>query len=91
MNKITQVLLAVSLVLISTATLSIEVKTPATALTQCKAEAKLVHPTSTKITHKKIKQMRGKFRVYLKISTPKGKINTLCEITRDGEITYSAT
>lgn len=90
MKKITQALLTTSLVLISMTTLAIEVNTSATALAQCKAEAKLAHPSQTKIAHKNIKQMRGKFRVYLRISTPKGKVNTLCEITRDGEITYSA-
>jgi len=59
MKKITQALLTTSLVLISMTTLAVEVKTSATALTLCKAEAKLAHPAQTKIAHKKIKQMRG--------------------------------
>ena len=89
MKKITQALLTTSLILISMSALATEVKTPATALTKCKAEAKLAHPNQTKIAQKKIKQLRGMFKVYFRVSTPKGKVNTVCEITMDGEITYS--
>lgn len=89
MKKTTQALLATSLTLLSMATFASEIKTPATALTKCKVEAGLAHPGQTKIVHKKIKQLRGKFKIDLRVSTPKGRINTLCEITKDGDITYS--
>jgi len=90
MKKITQVLLTASLISLSMTSSADEVKTPATALTKCKAEAKIVHPNQTKIVHKKIKQLRGKFKINLRVSTPNGKVKTLCEITTDGKITYSA-
>ena len=89
MRTIENLIIATSILLSSMSVHAYEVKTPATALTLCKAEAKLAHPKQTKIVSKKIKQMRGKFKINLRISTPEGKVNTLCEITKDGEITYS--
>lgn len=89
MKFINSTLLATSLFTLSLTTQAIEVKTEATALTMCKAEAAIAHPDQTKIAHKKIKQLRGKFKINLKITTPEGKQNTVCEITNDGEITYS--
>ena len=84
-----KVLLTASLLLLSFSTQAIKVKTSATALTMCKAEAALAHPNQTKIAMKKIKQTRGIFKVTLKVSTPKGKVSTLCVIDKEGKITYS--
>jgi len=92
MNTIKNLILVTTIMTLSmslNAQEKVEVKTSATALTLCKAEAELAHPGYQRSDHKKIKQLRGKFKINLRVKTETGKINTVCEITKDGEITYT--
>lgn len=89
MKAIKSTLLATSILALSMTSNAMEVKTSATALTLCKAEAELAHPGYKSSTHKKIKNIRGKFKITLQVKTGQGKVKTLCEVTKDGEITYS--
>jgi len=89
MKAITNILLATSIFAVSMTSNAMEVKTSARALTLCKMEAELAHPGYKNSTHKKIKNIRGKFKIDLLVKTETGKVRTLCEINKDGEIIYS--
>ena len=89
MKAITNILLATSVFALSMTSNAMEVKTSARALTLCKMEAELAHSGYKSSTHKKIKNIRGKFKIDLHVKTESGKVKTQCEINKDGEITYT--
>jgi len=88
MKTLLTTLLTSALILISTNSFA-EVKTDAQALTLCKIQAEKAHPGFKRASIKKIKQIRTKFKINLRVLTETGKENTICEVTKDGEITYS--
>jgi len=89
MKAIQSTILTISLLTISITANAKEIKTSAAALTLCKAEAASTYAGYKSSSLKKVKQMRGKFKIYLHVKTDERKIKTICEVTRNGEITYS--
>lgn len=88
MKTLISTLLASTLILIS-ANAHADVKTSAQALTLCKAQAEKAHPGYKRSTAKKMKQIRTKFKINLNVITETGKENTICEVNKAGEITYT--
>jgi len=66
-----------------------EVKSAGQATSICKAQAKSTHPDYTKSKATKIKQTRGKFKIKLKVTTETESIKTVCEVDKDGTVTYT--
>jgi len=81
--------LALALISASSAISAAEVETPGQAMSLCRAEAKLQHPDHKRIKSTKIKQVRSTFKITLKITSENEKVKSLCEVTRDGSVTYA--
>jgi len=66
-----------------------EVKTAGQAMSLCTAQAKATHSDYKRSKSTKIKQRRGVFKIKLKVITESGSVNSLCEVTKEGSVTYS--
>ncbi|MFT5573153.1 MAG: hypothetical protein ACI9FR_002086 [Cryomorphaceae bacterium] len=88
MKIFTNTLLAASIVVVSSANAA-DIKTAGQALTLCKAQAEQAHPGYRRATSKKIRQNRAGFKLNLKVLTEEGSISTVCEVAKDGVVTYS--
>lgn len=65
-----------------------KISTAGQANSACKAQAEKAHPDYKHSRSIKIKQARGVFKIKMRIVTETETITTLCDVTRDGEITY---
>ncbi len=68
-------------------------KTPANssghAVTLCKSQASIAHEGYKRAKASKIKLTRGVYKIKLKVLTESGSQSTVCEIAKDGEISYT--
>ena len=88
MRILTNTLLAASIALASSANAA-DIKTAGQALTLCKAQAEEAHPGYRRAVSKKIRQNRDGFKLNLKVLTEEGSVSTVCEVAKDGAVTYS--
>ena len=88
MKILSSTLLAAMLLVASNAHAA-DIKTAGQALTLCKAQAETAHPGYKRSMSKKIRQNRAGFKLNLKVITANGSENTICEVAKDGEVTYS--
>lgn len=66
-----------------------DVKTAGQAVTLCKAQAQSAHPGYKRSISKKIRQGRAGFKVNMKVITDDGSVKAVCEVTKDGTVSYS--
>jgi hypothetical protein len=90
MKTLSKTLLVISIALASSANAA-NIKTAGQALTLCKAQAEEAHPGYRRAVSKKIRQNRAGFKLNLKVLTEEGSITTICEVAKDGAVTYSET
>ena len=93
MKNSTTMTLAASLLtaclLFSTTSLAADVKTAGQAMSLCKSQAEKAHPGYERSKSTKIKQTRGVFKIKMKVITANASLTTLCEVTRDGTVSYA--
>ncbi len=89
MKNLTTSLLAVSLFVATGAQAAQPVKSSGHAVSLCKAQASASNENYKRARASKIKQTRGVYKIKLKVLTEDGSSNALCEIAKDGTITYS--
>lgn len=88
--KLTASLLFAGL-LFSASSSAAEIKTAGQAMSLCKAQAEKAHPSYQRSKSTKIKQTRGVFKIKMKVITSEESLTTLCEVTKDGTVSYSKT
>lgn len=65
------------------------IKTAGHAMSLCKAQAEKAHPGYKRSKSTKIKQTRGGFKIKMKVFTTEESVNILCEVAKDGEVSYA--
>ena len=88
MKALTRSLIAASL-LIASASYAEDVTTAGQALSICKAQAEIAHADHKRSILKKVRQNRNGYQVKLKILTNEGAVSTVCDVTKEGEVTYT--
>lgn len=68
-----------------------EVETAGQAMTLCTAQAEKAHPGYERSKSLKIKQRRGVYKIKMKVVTQDDSLVTLCEVTKDGTVSYAKT
>lgn len=66
-----------------------QIKTAGQAMSLCKAQAEKAHPNYQRSKSTKIKQSRGVFKIKMKVVTSDESLTTLCDVKKDGTISYS--
>lgn len=66
-----------------------EVASAGEAIGLCKEKAQLAHPGYKLSKSTKIKQTRGVYKITMRVITEEARLKTICEVTKDGEVTYS--
>ena len=89
MNTLKSLTLALGLILASTAVSAAEINTAGQAMSVCRAHAQQQHPDHKRIKSSKIKEVKSTFKITLKVTSENEKVKTLCEVTRDGKVTYT--
>lgn len=89
MNILKSLTLALGLISASSAVSAAEIKTAGQAMSLCRTEAQQQHPDHKRIKPSKIKQVRSTFKITLKVTSENEKMKALCEVTRDGAVTYT--
>jgi hypothetical protein len=59
------------------------------AMSLCKAQAEKAHPGYERSKSTQIKQSRGVFKIKMKVITSEESVKTICEVSKDGTISYS--
>lgn len=59
------------------------------AIGLCKEKAQLAHPGYKLSKSTKIKQTRGAYKITMRVVTEDARLKTICEVTKDGQVTYS--
>lgn len=88
MKPLINSLLAASLLVAANAQAS-NVKTAGQALTLCKSEAATAHPGYKRSVSKKIRQNRSGFKLNMRVITEEGSERAICEVAKDGSVSYS--
>jgi len=86
-TKLTASLFAAGL-LFSASSNAAEIKTAGQAVSLCKAQAEKSHPDYKRSKSTKIKQIRGAFKIKMKVTTSEESIKTICEVQKDGTVSY---
>jgi len=86
--KSVTVILATGL-LFSANSYAASVKTAGQAMALCTEEAEKAHPDYKRSKSKNIKQKRGVFTIKLKVVTESGSVKTVCEVDKEGTVTYT--
>lgn len=68
---------------------SASITSPGQATGLCKAQAEKAHPDYKRSKLVKIKQKRGIFKIKLRVVTETESITTFCDVTKDGDVSYS--
>jgi len=90
MKKLTSsLLIAIVLLLAPTAQAKQPAKSSGHAVTMCKTQASLAHEGYKRARTSRIKLTRGVYKIKLAVVTEEGKIQTLCEVEKDGTINYT--
>ncbi|MCH2191162.1 MAG: hypothetical protein MK188_09585 [Gammaproteobacteria bacterium] len=89
MKKLSSSIIALSFLAAGTAQAATPAKSSGHAVTLCKAEAELAHEGYKRAKANKIKLTRGVYQIKLKVVTEGETIKSVCEIAKDGAITYS--
>ena len=89
MKKLSLSLLALTLSFASASQAAVPAKSSGHAVTLCKAQAEVAHEGYKRSKASKIKLTRGVYKVKLKVVTETESLNTVCEIAKDGEISYT--
>jgi len=65
------------------------IKTAGQAMGLCKEQAEKAHPDYKRSKSTNIKQKRGVFKIKMKVVTESETLKVLCEVAKDGTITYA--
>lgn len=65
------------------------IKTAGQAMGLCKAQAEKAHPGYKRSKSTKIKQTRGSFKIKMKVITTEESVSILCQVAKDGTVTYA--
>ena len=68
-----------------------DVNTAGQAMTLCTSQAEKAHLGYQRSKSLKIKQRRGVFKIKMKVVTQDDSLITLCEVTKDGTVSYAKT
>jgi hypothetical protein len=66
-----------------------DVETAGQAMTLCTSQAEKAHPDYQRSKSLKIKQRRGVFKIKMKVVTQDDSVIALCEVTKDGAVSYA--
>ena len=66
-----------------------EVETAGHATSLCKIQAEKTHPGYQRSKSTKIKQTRGVYKIKMKVYTADKSMVTLCEVAKDGTVSYA--
>ncbi len=89
MKILTAASLAISMLILAPAHAATPAKSSGHAVTLCKAQASIAHEGYKRARASKIKLTRGVYKIKLKVLTESGSQMTVCEISKEGEISYA--
>ncbi|GAA6138836.1 hypothetical protein NBRC116583_25830 [Arenicella sp. 4NH20-0111] len=89
MKKLTSSLFALTFLFAAAAQAGEPAKSSGHAVTLCKSQAGLAHEGYKRARASKIKLTRGVYKIKLKVVTEEGSVKTVCEIAKDGSISYT--
>lgn len=89
-TKLVSSLFATSLLFSATSNAA-QIKTAGQAMSLCKAHATKTHADYKRSKSTNIKQKRGVYKIKMKVVTKQESISTLCEVTKDGTVSYTTT
>lgn len=88
MKTLLSILTIATLLFIGT-TQAAQVTSAGQAISLCKAEAQAQHADYRRSKSQKIKQVRGGYKVNLKVSLADSSVRTVCNVSKDGTLVYA--
>lgn len=89
MKKLTSSLIALTILFAANVQAGEPAKSSGHAVTLCKAQASIAHEGYKRARASKIKLTRGVYKIKLKVVTETESMNTVCQIAKDGTISYT--